>query len=153
MSDPITLTPEQAELVEAGEPFVVDGEWSDTMEPCQTCGGEHLFTTPAPPAEWVAADQPCPTCDGEQFWEDQIPRLADREVEPYGCGTCHGIGRTVTELLTECGAHPLPWMTDMVFCDHCGTTGKIPLGRFTVEVLPPDARPGQYTIIATKIET
>ena len=185
MSDSITISAEQAALVEAGEPFVVEGDgyWLHEDSTLHT----------GPPAVWAAADQPCPTCNGEQFWEDQIPRLADREAEPYGCGTCHGTGRTVTELVTSGNIDRPP----------AYISGELSLGMFTIQclpitedgyndeltpdkwgvnwdddlafvalglpnqptvfymvdgsaeqiTLPPTAKPGQYAVIATKVET
>ena len=149
MSERITISAEQAERVQAGQPFCVDGDL-DVVD-------DSLFTYTeftVPPAIWTAADKPCPTCDGEGF-------VPIGQYSSMGCpGGCFGTGRIVTELVTERYNFP-----------------RWSLGSFTVEVFPLDdkpllstdvedgaipaatlrsmgidAKPGQYAIVATKVE-
>ena len=208
----ITISAEQAALVEAEQPFAVDGEGrvvramksldpalgkvtADAIETALTHAQAQLGEPELlPPAEWLAADKPCPIEGCEDGWIDAGPTFHDPLQDPFECETCHGTGRTVIELVANCqrckgmGAH-----SDRVNCQSCDppASGKHLLGLFTIEVLPikqwgswamnsrwinadtegfatlndsntgdvtaitlpPDAHPGQYAVVATKVET
>jgi hypothetical protein len=80
MSDPITITAEQAEALPV---FVVDGEGGWPVD-------EQII--PVPPAVWVDADKPCPNGACNQGHDMTVNEGVD------ACRDCFGTGRTVTEL-------------------------------------------------------
>ena len=184
MTDPITITADQAEKVQAGEPFVVDGRCSMCRaigESCDVC----------PIAEWTAADQPCPTCE-------RLLEIRKREHCEHdgGCTDCHDTDRDTIELRVGCPTYGETHIGGPKGgTGHCGQStpcvaGWISLGLFTVQclpivhnrntpmlggayfvevwgngdaviwrdgqseqiTLPPDAQPGQYAVVATKVE-
>ena len=133
MSDPITITPEQAETLASDGLFVVDGR-------CSMCEAIGESCDACPLAKWVAADKPCPTCDGEGLVnvhfggiEDHYHEVGDR------CPNCLGTGRTVIELVTSNRA-----------ASNFSPDNRS-LGLFRVSVT--DNNDGTYAVIATKVET
>ena len=175
----ITLSPADAERVEAGLPLAMEG---DLTYKVASVGLVRPYGI-GPPTVWTEAAKPCPA-----RW--------DFGKHDPNCETCRGTGRTVVELVTEC-----PTYSETHIGGAKGGTGRCEqnvecvngyssLGSFTVEVLPiihnrdapmlddarfievwddggairwingescrltlpPDAKPGQYVVIATRCE-
>jgi hypothetical protein len=93
-----------------------------------------------PPAPWSDLPATCQTCDGKG-------RLEDPKRGRWTCSGCHWrcpdcvAGRPVHTLQATCPTHEWTpkgfddeWRCQA--CDKCGGTGRISLGRFTVDVLP-----------------
>ena len=132
---PITVSAEQGERVQAGEPFVVDGEWptcpddTDGDGDCAACVRRPEAHGPrTAPTAWREADKPCPFCEAG-FVDTMRGDLTGE------CVGCYGTGRTAVELVYSCRN------------SQCHMVHS--RGLFTVSVEPDDD--GQFIIKATKV--
>ena len=149
MTDPIMITPEQAESLAEHGLFVVDGEWDG-----KSMAGRTLDEMTVPPAVWVEADQPCETCDGIYIpcsHGQRVQHASDvRCGTEYDCPDCHGTGRKVVELeLPPCKvcAGQTRFAGDCFVCPACDESGVTSLGLFTIQVR---TTYGSFAAIATK---
>ena len=174
MAKPITINVNQAQLLAEHGSFVVEGDWDCPQncyivppevwaaadQPCPTCGG----TGAAPHADDL----------------DDLDVAGKYGVDDHDCPDCHGTGRTVIELVTSGNidrppayisgelslglftVEVLPIVASDDWVDGVPCVEANPYGEFwkhptsgieAAGLILPDARPGQYAIIATKVET
>ena len=163
------LTAEQAAALP--DPFVIDG-YDMTVQDCEGYAlNGPMNRAPGPPPPWADLDQPCPNCDGDG--------CAPPPGSPAArVGDCHGTGRLVTELVLDCGDYfggreslglftvqVLPIVADdsreyLTYPHICaGLIWRVAPsphgGGYLTEsiTLPPDAQPGEYAVITTKVDT
>ena len=154
----VTISSADAVRVTAGEPFVVDGDW-------------HVMLSYGPASPWDELDKPCATCCGSGLDGRELPGRADL-YPPEGCPDCHGTRRTVVELVLTHENHTMRSLglftvevlpietTEQFNPDKAGIIyhgpdrawRNTPPDDWAMPVtLPPDAKPGQYAVIATKV--